>query len=360
MKFENYDKLEDYVKEGLVEKTKHPALDLFIYNYSRQTQYDGKWDEITLQTRGLILDGKGNLIAKSFNKFFNYSELQQGHFAFDIIAKEKPIVLSKEDGSLGICFYLNGEWVIATRGSFASDQAIKAMEMLKSYRTDLFNPNYVYLVEITYDQNMIVVVYPENKLFFLSIMDGTHELSWEECKKELKRCEIPDDHVVKQYDHGFDYDVLKNSSEDNREGYVVKFEPSNYRVKIKFDEYVRLHRLITNFSNVDIWECLKKGDNIYQFLDRVPDEFDKWVRDKVLELEKSFNYILKVCVDKHNELVENKFDNRKDMALWVKDNVIPRYQKIIFSMMDNRNHKPQIWDLIRPNYQKPFWNKNNN
>ena len=141
---------------------------------------------------------------------------------------------------------------------------------------------------------------------------------------------------------------------------MVKFEPSNYRVKIKFDEYVRLHRLITNFSNVDIWECLKKGDNIYQFLDRVPDEFDKWVRDKVLELEKSFNYILKVCVDKHNELVENKFDNRKDMALWVKDNVIPRYQKIIFSMMDNRNHKPQIWDLIRPNYQKPFWNKNNN
>ena len=68
------DKLEKYVADGLVEVNKHPTEDLYIYNYSRKTQYESLWDDVTIQCRGLVLDGTGEIIAKSFDKFFNIEE----------------------------------------------------------------------------------------------------------------------------------------------------------------------------------------------------------------------------------------------------------------------------------------------
>ena len=64
--------LNKYIDEGLIIKNVHPTLPLAIYNYSRECQYEKKWDENTLTCRGLILDFDGNVIAKSFEKFFNY------------------------------------------------------------------------------------------------------------------------------------------------------------------------------------------------------------------------------------------------------------------------------------------------
>jgi RNA ligase len=37
------------------------------------------------------------------------------------------------DGSLGILFNYKGEWVLATRGSFTSDQSVKGTELLQKY-----------------------------------------------------------------------------------------------------------------------------------------------------------------------------------------------------------------------------------
>ena len=66
--------LEQYVNEGWLEVNNHPSLPLSIYNYSRETQFNEKWDDITLMCRGLILDKEGNVIARGFNKFFNLEE----------------------------------------------------------------------------------------------------------------------------------------------------------------------------------------------------------------------------------------------------------------------------------------------
>jgi RNA ligase len=62
------DILNDYIEKGLVVKNDHPTLPLSIYNYSRTTQYEGKWDNITKSCRGLILDREGNVVAKSLTR----------------------------------------------------------------------------------------------------------------------------------------------------------------------------------------------------------------------------------------------------------------------------------------------------
>ena len=74
MKYQHYDKLKQYAADGLLEVNKHPTEDLYIYNYSRKTQYESLWDDVTIQCRGLILDGKGEIVAKAFDKFFNIEE----------------------------------------------------------------------------------------------------------------------------------------------------------------------------------------------------------------------------------------------------------------------------------------------
>jgi len=137
--------LEKYYQDGLLHKQTHPTLDLTIWNYSPKVQYEKLWDEITMQCRGLVTDSKGQIVARPFKKFFNYEQ----HKPEDI-PNEDYEVYEKMDGSLGILFNYQDEWIMATRGSFTSPQAIKGKELLGKYPLDKLNKNNTYLFEIIY------------------------------------------------------------------------------------------------------------------------------------------------------------------------------------------------------------------
>jgi tRNA splicing ligase len=114
--------LNKYYEDGWLIKQTHPTLPLTIWNYSQTTQYEGKWDEVTLQCRGLVTDTDGNVVARPFKKFFNMEE-----------GKHTPTsefdVYEKMDGSLIIVFWYDGGWVVASRGSFTSEQAVAASKI---------------------------------------------------------------------------------------------------------------------------------------------------------------------------------------------------------------------------------------
>ena len=63
--------LEQYSRTGHLFKQNHRTLPLSIWNYTPEVQYGQKWDNITLQCRGLVTDDKGNVISYPFKKFFN-------------------------------------------------------------------------------------------------------------------------------------------------------------------------------------------------------------------------------------------------------------------------------------------------
>lgn len=142
------DKLEKYYEEGLLLKQTHPIHDLTIWNYSPKVQYDRLWDEITLQCRGLVTNSEGEIIARPFKKFFNYEEYLEN--APEMIPNESFEIFDKMDGSLGILFNYKNDWIMATRGSFTSDQAVKGFEMLKKYDYERLLDDYTYLFEIIY------------------------------------------------------------------------------------------------------------------------------------------------------------------------------------------------------------------
>jgi RNA ligase len=350
--------LDKYISDGLVVKNDHPTLPISIYNYSRTCQYESKWDDITKMCRGLILDQDGNVIAKGFDKFFNLEE----HISEEI-PNEPFEVFEKLDGSLGILFWYQGQWILATKGSFTSEQSIRAKEILNKYNYHPIPKGYTTLVEIIYPENRIVCGYGnEESLVVLSMINNSSgkELDYTSLLYISDETRMP---VVKKYDGINDYKTLKSLISKDREGYVVRFR-NGFRMKIKGEEYVRLHRILTGFSNVDIWEYLKDGKNIDELLDRVPDEFDKWVKTVIRDLRYGVYQLRERAGKLHDGFRYGKFGDRdpeptkKEFAEFVmkQEEVL---HAIMFAMWNGNNDKVDeiIWKLIKPKYSKPFWQK---
>jgi RNA ligase len=296
------------------------------------------------------LDREGNVVAKSFDKFFNLEEHNP-----EEIPNEEFEVYEKLDGSLGILFWYQGKWILASKGSFISDQAIKGKNILNSkYNVEPIPKGYTTLVEIIYPENRIVCSYGNDEvLVVLSMVSNASgkELDYDSLLKINEETGLP---VIKKYDGIQDYKTLKTLISKDREGYVVRFR-NGFRIKIKGDEYVRLHRILTGFSNVDIWEYLKDKKDLNELLDKVPDEFDAWVRNTVNELnsqfegiEKEYQWIFKVT---------KRVEGIEDRKIFAEYAMRYKNPSILFSMLDNKNYDEIIWKLIRPQYSKPFWQK---
>jgi RNA ligase len=296
------------------------------------------------------LDKDGNVIAKSFDKFFNLEE-----HSTEEIPNEDFEVYEKLDGSLGILFWYQGKWILASKGSFVSEQALKGKQILNSkYNVEPIPKGYTTLLEIIYPENRIVCNYGDDEvLVVLSMISNASgkELDYDSLLKINEETGLP---VVKKYDGIEDYKTLKNLISKDREGYVVRFR-NGFRVKIKGEEYVRLHRILTGFSNVDIWEYLKDDKNLDELLDRVPDEFDSWVRNTIKDikteyekLDNEYKWIFKVLMRSPQS------ESKKGFAEHAKNY---KHSGILFKMFEDKEYSHYIWKQIRPIYSKPFWQK---
>jgi len=336
--------LEKYYQYGLLLKQTHPNYDLTIWNYSPKVQYDRLWDDITIQCRGLVTNSEGKIIARPFKKFFNYEE----HKPEDI-PNEEFVVYEKLDGSLGILFNYKDEWILATRGSFTSPQSIKGKEILDRHDISAWRKDNTYLFEIIYPENRIVVDYGNEEK--LVVIGGIHTDTGEE---------IPDSSLFWTQDSGFEvvttyktwgegYDLLKEEISKDKEGYVIRFK-NGFRMKVKGEEYKRLHRILTNISNRDIWEYLKEGKPFDEILDKVPDEFYNWVKDTARDLTVKFEDI----DDEYNNIFNSIFsliETKKEFAEKAKQ--YP-HSSLLFAMYDGKQTHKIIWKLLYPNYSKPF------
>ena len=384
------EKLEKYYEEGLLIKQTHPTKDLTIWNYTQKVQYEKLWDEVTLQCRGLVTNSKGEIVARPFKKFFNLEEI-------DSLPSGDFKVYEKLDGSLGILFYYEtelsderryniwfnnnyetgmerffdpnnlpdydnpyyeptpkkeGEWILASRGSFISDQSVRGTEILKKYNLSPLSHEYTYLFEIIYPSNRIVVDYGEDeKLILLGIVHNMID-DFELPLDSTTFIEETGFEIVKEYNLGDNIHLLKNTISNDNEGYVLKFNNRPIqRIKIKGDEYVRLHRIITNISNRDIWEYLKEGKPLDELLEKVPDEFYNWVKNTVSDLQNKFDTI------KNNvELEFKELINKKEFAEKIIEN--PN-KSFLFKRLDSYSNQlnDMIWDSIYPTYSKPFKNE---
>ena len=328
--------LEQLIAEKFITVQKHPNADLYIYNYTVQTQYEKHWNEWTMACRGLILDEDFKIVARPLPKFFNLGERPEQEIPagdFD--------VFEKMDGSLGILYPIDGTYRVATRGSFSSDQAIEATRMLHTtYQQAIpkLRQDRTYLVEIIYPENRIVVDYGDaRKLVLIAVIDNATGADL-----PLESIGLP---IVKQYEGIRDIGQLQAMEEQNREGFVLRY-PSGLRLKLKFEEYVRLHRILTQISSIDIWEILRRGEDLAVLLRDVPDEFYHWVHATVDKLQEAF-----AALEQEARAEFKDLGDRKSNALYYQT---CKYPSILFKMLDGEDYSEIIWKHLRPEYERPF------
>ena len=301
---------------------------LQIYCYTMQCTIEKNWNIFSLIARGLILDVENEEVVFSpFPKFFNYSEVLY-------LPDEPFVVTEKLDGSCGLIFSHNGKWQVATKGSFQSDQATWANQYLhNNIDTGWLHPKSMYIVEIIYPENRIVIPYEEEGLFLLAIyMEGyefprgrqkPYEAGY---KAGLKPVKV---HKFQTID-----EILAKTETLHKfeEGFVVRFE-NGYRLKIKGSEYVRIHRLISNCTPLFIWDCLRACDNIDAIRNELPEEFhkdfdtirnllEKTFSENLAEIEKGFEKY-KSLSDKELGLL---LDSKRDC-----NHLSPVQQRFIFA-----------------------------
>lgn len=205
--------------------------------------------EIVREARGLILEDKTwKIVCYPFKKFFNYGEAYA-----DEIDWETAKVTSKEDGSLIKIYHYNGEWRVGTNSTIDAEDAVLNSPYYRNFRElfdvaannckfgfDRLDPNYTHLMELCSCHNTIVVPYNEPKLFHIGTRNN---ITCEEEEVDIG-IEKPKEWALSSLN---DCIAMAATFDFTREGFVCR-DKNYHRVKVKSEDYVRVHRLANNGS----------------------------------------------------------------------------------------------------------------
>ena len=343
--------LRPYLEQGLITEQQHPLdKNIRIYNYTHKVQHDPSlWDDVTTHCRGLVLDVQREVVVNAcLRKFWNYEEHIQHGWGFP---NEKPVITTKYDGWYGSLLWFNDEPWIATRGSFTSPGAEWATQWFRhiyramphdaqSYWRNLY---VTHIFEIVSPVTRIVVQYDfEGLVHLATIVKETDDSLWPLHTPPgiLSVPEIAAD----------DYAALKDLNAGNEEGFVIFFPQAQMRMKIKFQNYVLLHKIITGLSVKGIWEHLTSGNPLESLLDNVPDEIYKWARGVCDSLTREYEEIESECGCVTEKALAH-YATRKAQAMFIRTT---SYPSVCFSMLDDKKYSHIIWKIIEPKGLQTF------
>ncbi len=337
------------IDEGLITVRKHPFLDLFIYNYTTKTQREGLWDKYTERCRGLIVDGKGNILNNPFWKFFNLGEKE--YTKIENLPLEIPRITEKLDGMLGITYDEGGNAAVCTRGTFDSPYAEWATNWLrlKGIKWSDFREGFTYLLEIIYPGNKIVVDYKGRaELVLLAVRNNCSNEELDHVE-EAKRLGL-------SYAEEYYFDNISDASKylesrkgTESEGFVCKYS-NGLRVKLKSADYKRLHKILTGISERHIWISLRDTGSIDGIIDAVPDEFLEWVKKVEIKLRASKNEIMSGAMT--IALGAKGLGSRIEQAKYISScsEGTKGMAGVAFFLLDGRFDKAEYsaWKLVKP------------
>lgn len=338
------DGLRAAIEERFVVRREHPSQPLAILNYTDRCQWEkGAWNDVTRACRGIIYRTDTlEVVARPFRKFFNYGQSE----APTLDLTGPATVTDKLDGSLGILYPTSDGYAIATRGSFESDQAAHATDVLRSRYPEYVPPDgLTVLFEIVYPENRIVLDYGKQDdlvlLGAVAIATGKSVgpycdalTNWPGPRAALFECRTL-------------ADALAVPPRTNAEGLVVHCLASDERVKIKQGDYVALHRIVTGLNERTVWEHLSAGRPLSELMEPLPDEFHAWVSEvaaglvakvnaDAAEVEHAYSMILATLPEDFS---------RKDFAAQA---VRHDRKHSLFLRLDGKDYRPNLWANAKP------------
>lgn len=333
--------------DGLI-TVREDGAGLFIHNYSDAAMFtEGAWTNPAVRgCRGLITTEDDEIVARPWAKFFNHGQAEAGE-----LDMEAPVeVTDKMDGSLGIIHRaLDGRLRVATRGSFQSDQAEHATAILRErYASWLDGLTEVTpLVEIIYPGNRIVCDYGDTD--DLVLLGGVHIETGDYLgpQETASAVDWPGP-IVSTFPYATLKDALEAAPRDGAEGLCVRYLTEPRIVKIKQDDYVRLHRIVTGLSERTVWEHMTEGGPLGDLLAPLPDELHDWTRGVWQRLDTEAAALKRAALTAHAGIVAALPGEwtRADYAEQAK-----RHGSLtpwLFNLLDGRDPHDRILRTLKP------------
>lgn len=181
-------RLENMVNSEYI-RVKELGNDVVSLNFTRDAFQDGVWNDETIKARGLFINKvTGDIVARSYNKFFQYDETQEtkdyvdNHLVY-------PLYISKKfNGFLGILSVYNNEFFIATKSTNEGEYCDYFKNILnntifknKQETKELFNTlkenNCSAVFEVMDMENDQHIVYENNPLALLDFIPNSLDLN---------------------------------------------------------------------------------------------------------------------------------------------------------------------------------------
>lgn len=238
-----------------------------IYDNEVENSGDDFWDRYNgfyRECRSVVMDIVNDcLVLSPFKKFFNINEREKTSLdnIQNKITKAKTVEFSdKLDGSMQSATWYNGEIVMAgsqainPANSWRLQDGYKMICELPGYELMLKDhPNATFIFEYISLKDAHVVKYTKEQegLYLIGIRSNTTgmEFSYKAVIETAKMYNIPTTEVFDKT-LGQLMNELDDKSSDEAEGFVINID--GYRVKLKYNDYVHIHRALTKLSSINL------------------------------------------------------------------------------------------------------------
>ena len=359
------DFIEKYLQAGLVTEGVHKTLPLNIFTYSRKCVHDQIWDAVTSKCRGIIINRETDeIVARPFEKFHNYGSAAVGDVTPDeMLSGQKPCVIEKVDGFMCTLYTYDGKSYIASKGSFHSVHAKWATAEYNKQTDWLWPDGFTPVFEGLCRDLRIVVDYGDRTgLVLLGLVN--RETGEELVPEVLAQWAALNGITSAKYHAGKSMlDALEETAfkpgANLEEGYVLTWYRENetpYRLKVKFIEYLRLHRMVTGVSPKRIWEALSTPAfraELDEYIGNSTPWFNKFVSKWVRILTAEYDR-LKHGADASYGVIQGVLNQqwrttgnipvRKDWAMLIQRPEFVEFAPILFSMLDGKDTSGNVFE----------------
>lgn len=302
--------------------------------------YDGFYKEC----RSIVIDvEKETIVICPFKKFRNLNECEETSLENirEKISKAKNIEISEKiDGSMQTANFYSGNIVMAGAQAINPENSWRLQDGIKRICSNSNyckmiqeNPNWTFIFEYVALKDAHVVKYTKEQegMYLIGIRDNLtgEQFSY---KYVLDVARIYNINKIPQvYQQTLD-DVLNETNKytsDQREGVVLFID--GFQVKIKYDDYVKIHRILSIVSSVNLIIQHIADGTFDDLIAKIPEAYRKrtmiikqLICGYISSMDEKVNCYLKEAY--------NNSTNRKDFMIWVDNNVPKKYNGYVKSV----------------------------
>ena len=381
--FNQYQEYEDLL--SCLELNQHENM--LLIRYGRYSNiYDGeieasgedlwdRYDGFYRECRSVVIDVENDCIILSpFSKFFNVNELEETSLE-NIqrrISNAKTIEFSdKLDGSMQSARWYNNRIIMAGSQAINPDNSWRLQdgyrmlnenprykEMLKK------NPYFTFIFEYISLKDAHVVKYTKEQegLYLIgvrNVLDG-RECDYKSVIDIANKFNIP---TTKLFDKTIEQVMseLDDKSSDEAEGFVINID--GYKVKLKYNDYVHIHKALSKLSSVNLIIRSIADDKYDDLLAKLPVAYHDQVKKVATIVVDYINRTEKRIREYFNEAPKN---DKKEFMIYVSENIPREYQgycrelylghkiNVIKSGNDKCPHYKRLKDMGVEDYAKIF------